>query len=255
MAVDMKNLTSIQTYQNSAKFEMNAEKNGQVSATKNRPDLPDNASPIAQMAVDKTFHSAKLEQNASVITHLFNQGSAGDVELFSMKVNYQSAIEAINEKLREDLGLNSEAADPVNQQKLEEQGGMEFWSPENTAKRIVDGATSFLGGFQSANPDLEGEALMNRFMDVVGGGLIKGFEEAKGFLGDLKVFEGKVEENYTATYDLVQTGMDEFRQNFIASLTDSEDSQAAENSSNNTADNTVMDDTETTSQTTQNSNG
>jgi len=212
MAVDMKTLSSIQSYQNSMKMEVTSDKQ---AALKNRPDLPDNASPIAQMAVDKTFHSAKLQQNASVITHLFNQGSKQDIELFSMKVSYQSAIEAINEKLRIDLGLDSEAADPVSQQKLEEQGGMEYWSSENTAKRIVDGATGFLSGFQNAHPELEGEALMDKFMDVVGGGLIQGFEQAKGFLGDLNVFEDTVEENYNATFDLVQKGMEQFRKDFL----------------------------------------
>lgn len=212
MAVDMKTLSSIQSYQNSMKMEVTSDKQ---AALKNRPDLPDNASPIAQMAVDKTFHSAKLQQNASVITHLFNQGSKQDIELFSMKVSYQSAIEAINEKLRIDLGLDSEAADPVSQQKLEEQGGMEYWSSENTAKRIVDGATGFLSGFQNAHPELEGEALMDKFMDVVGGGLIQGFEQAKGFLGDLNVFEETVEENYNATFDLVQKGMEQFRKDFL----------------------------------------
>ncbi|WP_130537239.1 DUF5610 domain-containing protein [Thiomicrorhabdus indica] len=224
MAVDMKTLSSIQSYQNSMKMEVASDKQ---AALKNRPDLPDNASPIAQMAVDKTFHSAKLQQNASVITHLFNQGSKQDIELFSMKVSYQSAIEAINEKLRIDLGLDSEAADPVSQQKLEEQGGMEYWSSENTAKRIVDGATGFLSGFQNAHPELEGEALMDKFMDVVGGGLIQGFEQAKGFLGDLNVFEDTVEENYNATFDLVQKGMEQFRKDFLgivdeAPATDSE---------------------------------
>lgn len=212
MAIDMKTLSSIQSYQNSMKMEVSSEKQ---TALKNRPDLPENASPVAQMAVNKSFHSAKLEQNASVVTHLFNQGSQKDIELFSMKVNYQSAIEAINEQLRIDLGLDSEAVDPVSQEKLDEQGGMEYWSPENTAKRIVDGATGFLSGFQKAHPELEGDALMDKFMDVVGGGLIQGFEQAKGFLGDLNVFEGKVEENYNATFDLVQKAMEQFRKDFL----------------------------------------
>lgn len=212
MAIDMKTLNSIQSYQSSMKLDISQER---TATLKTASDLPNTPSGVKQALEEKSFQTAKFEQNASVITHLFNQGSQQDVEIFSMKINYQSAIEAINEKLRADLGLDADATDPVSQQKLNDQGGMEYWTPENTAKRIVEGATAFLGGFQAANPDLQGEALMNKFMDVVGGGLTQGFEQAKGFLGDLKVFEGKVEENYTATYDLVQTGMEQFRKDFL----------------------------------------
>lgn len=225
MAVDMKTFNSIQAYQTSAKMEFFADKQTALKTQANRPELPEQAAGIAQMAVDKTFQTAKLQMQASVVTHMFNQGSQADIEQFSMKMNYQSAIEAINEKLRADLGLDTQASDPVSQEKLKEQGGMDYWTPENTAKRIVEGATAFLGGFQKAHPDLEGEALMNKFMEVVGGGLTQGFEEAKGFLGDLKVFEGQVEENYNSTFDLVQQGMEQFRKDFLG-ITDEPESLA-----------------------------
>lgn len=224
MAVDVKTLSSIQAYQKSAKLEHFSEK---TDALKNRPDLPDQASPEAQMAVDKSLQTAKIQQQASIVTHLFTQGSEEEVEFFSLKMTYQSAIEAINERLRADLGLSEEDADPVSQETLDEQGGMEYWTPENTAQRIVSGATAFLGGFQNAHPELQGEALMDHFMDVVGGGLIKGFEEAKGILSDLKVFEGEVESNYQATYDLVQQGMEQFRKDFL-SISDTENEKTAE---------------------------
>lgn len=238
MANSISNFNSAQAYQNTKKLDIQLQTHTQQTSQKHRPDLPDQASPIAQMAVDKTFHSAKLQQQASVITHLFNQGSQQDIELFSMKVNYQSAIEAINEKLRADLGLDPETADPVSQNKLQEQGGMEYWTPENTAKRIVEGATAFLGGFQAANPDLQGEELMTKFMDVVGGGLIQGFAEAKGFLGDLKVFEGTVEQNYNATFELVQAGMEQFRKDFLGISDEASETQTNELSNNESTEST-----------------
>ena len=97
---------------------------------------------------------------------------------------------------------------------------MEYWTPENTAKRIVDGATAFMTGFQSAHPELEGEELINKFLDVVGGGLTQGFDEAKGILGDLDVLKGDIADNVATTYKLVQDGMQNFKNQFLG-ITDS----------------------------------
>ena len=212
MSVDFKNLNSIQSYQKSAQLEFTAETQKSRQKT---TEVTDPTQPVANA------QTAKLSRQADIISHLFTQGSSQQVELFASKMNYQSAIEALNERLRADLGLAEDAIDPISQEKLNEQGGMEYWSPENTADRIVSGATAFLGGFQNAHPELQGEALMDKFMEVVGGGLIQGFEEAKSILGDLKVFDGQVESNYNQTYDLVQSGMQDFKQNFLDNLASS----------------------------------
>lgn len=86
---------------------------------------------------------------------------------------------------------------------------------ENTANRIIEGSTAFLAGFQKIHPELEGEALMEKFNEVVGGGLKQGFSEAKEILSGLKVFEGSVEESFNATYELVEKGMLNFRNEYL----------------------------------------
>jgi hypothetical protein len=48
-------------------------------------------------------------------------------------------------------------------------------------------------------------------MDVVGGGLNQGFSEAQTILSNLKVFSGTVKDNYANTLDLVQKGMEAFK--------------------------------------------
>lgn len=148
------------------------------------------------------------ERQASLVAHLF--GDPNQAVESSLKMTYQAALDKLNEVLKPDLGDNA-----ISEEALKKQGGMEYWTPENTAGRIVSGATAFLPAFQKANPDLEGEALMQKFMNVVGGGLQKGFDEAQGILGDLNVFDGKVKDTFSATTDLVSKGMESFRREFL----------------------------------------
>lgn len=176
-----------------------------------KPQLP-SANPeldekLAQYGVSSTY--TKVEYQASVVSHLF--GDQDQAVENSLKMTFQAAITKLNEILGPELGEEA----PISQEKLEEQGGMEYWSPESTAKRIVDGASGFLEGFKKAHPELEGEALMNKFDDIVGGGLRQGFEEAQSILEDLKVFDGLVKENFDSTFNLVNQGMLDFRNQYL----------------------------------------
>ncbi|RUM90448.1 MAG: hypothetical protein DSZ27_08945 [Thiomicrospira sp.] len=149
------------------------------------------------------------ERQASLVAHLFGDSSKAIEN--SLKMTFQAAIEKLNETLTPELGENA-----ISQEALKKQGGMEYWTPENTAGRIVSGATAFLPAFQKAHPELEGEALMQEFMSVVGGGLQQGFDEAQGILSDLNVFDGQVKETFSATTDLVSKGMENFRREFLS---------------------------------------
>jgi len=79
------------------------------------------------------------------------------------------------------------------------------------AQRIVQGATGFLDAYQKNHPELSGEKLINSFLDLVGNGVKKGFSEAQSILKELKVFDGKIADNYHKTFDLVQKGFEAFR--------------------------------------------
>lgn len=164
---------------------------------------------LAQYGVSASTSNTRVEQQASIVTHLF--GDPNQAIESSLKMTYQAAITKLNEILGPQLGEEA----PINQEKLEEQGGMDYWSPENTSQRILSGATAFLEGFKRIHPELEGEELMAKFDEVVGGGLRQGFEEAQGILEDLKVFDGLVKENFDSTFNLVEQGLVDFRNDYL----------------------------------------
>lgn len=218
MAIDSKNLGPLQAYQKLT--DLQTQKPGQANAQTGDNRGIDNASQKVEQNVTKA--EMRVQQQASLVSHLFGDGE--QTQQTSLKMTYQSAIEKLNEILMADFsaaGVEFDAEGdikPISQEKLEEQGGMEYWTPENTAKRIIAGATAFLPGFQSAHPELEGEALMEEFMNVVGGGLASGFEEAKGILSDLDVLEGSIADNIDKTILLVDEGMTAFKEEFLASI-------------------------------------
>ncbi len=229
MTIDSKNLGAIQAYQKLDKLHFQSI---QQTLSNQVGDKSAQGVTSAQQSVQEMSKTdIRIERQASLVSHLFGDGQ--QTEQSSLKLTYQSAIEKLNEILMAQMpnyapsvsedgeqiqNPNMPGFKPISEEALQEQGGMEYWTPENTAKRIVEGATGFFSGFQNAHPELEGEALMNHFMEVVGGGLQQGFDEAKGILSDLKVLEGPIAENIASTFDLVQSGMQNFEKEFLASL-------------------------------------
>ncbi len=226
MAIDTKNLGPIQAYQKLE--ELNANKTQKQNASNLDAEKATGlANAMDKVSVNVSKAEMRIEQQASLISHLFGNGQT--TEQSSLKMTYQSAIEKINEILMADQAgtENTEEAQtpqninpyqPISEEALQQQGGMDYWTPENTAKRIVQGATGFFEGFKNAHPELEGEQLMSSFMDIVGGGLTQGFEEAKGILDELNVLSGDIATNIDTTYQLVQDGMQAFQKDFLADL-------------------------------------
>lgn len=172
------------------------------------------------------------ERQASLVAHLFGDPNTAIQD--SLKMTYQAAIGKLNDVLEADLGENA-----ISEENLNAVGGMEYWSSENTASRIVNGATAFLSGFQKAHPELQGEALMEKYMDVVGGGLIQGFNEAQSILEDLNVFDGMVSDNFNATTSLVEQGMENFRRDYLG-LPSLEEEATPTNEPKEQTDNTTL---------------
>ncbi len=213
MAIQTLNSGPLSAYQKLVNQDMEqADKSNQGKRTLGQPDLPEQASEKASQAHQSQM-SARLERQASLVQHLF--GTPEKATENSMKITFQEVIDKLNEILSADLGQTEDAPAPISEEALQAQGGMEYWSPENTAKRIVDGSTAFLAGFQAAHPELEGEELINRFLDVIGGGISQGFDQAKGILGDMKVLEGEVESNIDLTYKAVQDGLTAFKNQYL----------------------------------------
>lgn len=241
MAIDANNLGSIQAYQKLSTLANNSDTAG-TKANQNSAVSQFAQQTTEQTTLDATKTTIRNDRQASLVAHLFGDGTTSDQS--SLKLTYQAAIEKINEVLTANMGTTAEgetSSAPVSEETLKSQGGMDYWTPENTAKRIVDAATMFLGGFQKANPDLEGEELMNKFMDVVGGGLTQGFDEAKGILGDLDVLKGDIATNIDSTYQLVQDGMQNFKNQYLGIDTTEEavTETAAETETENKTDNKI----------------
>ncbi|MCM2681324.1 DUF5610 domain-containing protein [Echinimonas agarilytica] len=126
-----------------------------------------------------------------------------------MSLLYKTALEAINAELEPTLGPN--AAQSTYDSDLDV-------SPEATADRIVKGSTAFFDAFRGQNPQLNDEDAMTEFMSVIGGGIEKGFEEARDILDSLAVLEGDIKTNIDSTYDSVQSGLQTFVSNYFDGL-------------------------------------
>jgi len=106
-----------------------------------------------------------------------------------------TALDKINEVLAPELGEDAiqKAAD----------SGLDF-SPEATAERIVSLSTAFFSAFKEQHQGEEESVLLKNFLDTIGSGIDKGFEQAREILQGLQVLQGEVASNIDETYSLVQ---------------------------------------------------
>lgn len=88
-----------------------------------------------------------------------------------------------------------------------------YFSPENTAQRILDVATSFFGISEIAKAEGDNEASRQKFADFIGGAINEGFRLARDILGDLP---DEVSTGIEKTHSLVFTGLADFVKNGIA---------------------------------------
>jgi hypothetical protein len=71
-------------------------------------------------------------------------------------------------------------------------------------------STAFFSQYHEQNPDMSVEEAAKSFAELIGGGIEKGFSEAKEVLDGLKVLEGDISSNIETTFDLVQQGLQAF---------------------------------------------
>lgn len=211
---------------------MNINASNPINAYQKLADLspanPNNKSALGQTTADQasakgvaqkteaqvTQMTIRNERQASLVAHLFGDPATAPSD--ALKMTFQAAMDKINEILQAELPQSDvDTPPPISEAALKAQGGMDYWTPENTAKRIVDGTTAFLSGYQQAHPELQGEALINGFLDVIGGGIKDGFDSAKDILGGLDVLKGDIASNIEKTYTLVQEGLTKFKNDFL----------------------------------------
>ena len=171
-----------------------------VASSGAQPSEPARQSEIAR----KQYNAAVLQANYDVSISARNEPQA---------LLYKAAIEAINEELAAELG------DDAIERGYE--SGVDV-SPEATAQRIVDFSTGLFELYKQSNPDLEPQEQLDRFLEVIGGGIDQGFGEAREILDGLGVLEGEIEQNVDQTYTLVQEGLTAFRAQIEALLAKTE---------------------------------
>lgn len=94
---------------------------------------------------------------------------------------------------------------------------LEFFSPANTAQRIVEFSTGFVDAFL-ANRESNSEATeeeLDEFVNLLGGAVEEGFSQAEGILGDFEKL-GSTGENIQRTFELVLEGIREFREQYFS---------------------------------------
>ncbi|HSG51067.1 MAG TPA: DUF5610 domain-containing protein, partial [Rheinheimera sp.] len=124
----------------------------------------------------------------------------------SLSLLYKTALEGINAELEPVMGEN--AAQKIYDSGIDT-------SPETTAERIVASATGFYSRYKELNADKSEEENLNNFLKIIGGGIDKGFDDAKDILKGLKVYEGELESGVDKTYSLVMQGLDTFREKML----------------------------------------
>ncbi|MGY5798814.1 DUF5610 domain-containing protein [Rheinheimera faecalis] len=143
----------------------------------------------------------KQKLNATIMENQLKLSTGDDDN--SMRLLYKTALEGINSELEAEFGPN--AAEKIKNSGVDT-------SPQATADRIVGFATAFYQKFSEQNPDMPEEERLDKFLSLVGGGVDKGFEDARGILDGLGVLEGKVSDDIDSTYSLIQEGFDKFRE-------------------------------------------
>ncbi|EGM78445.1 hypothetical protein Rhein_1430 [Rheinheimera sp. A13L] len=143
----------------------------------------------------------KQKLNATIMENQLKLSTGDDDN--SMKLLYKTALEGINSELEAEFGPN--AAEKIKNSGVDT-------SPQATADRIVGFATAFYQKFSEQNPDMPEEERLDKFIALVGGGVDKGFEDARGILDGLGVLKGKVADDIDSTYSLIQDGFAKFRE-------------------------------------------
>ncbi|MBE9398445.1 DUF5610 domain-containing protein [Pontibacterium sp. N1Y112] len=169
----------------------------QQAHEKNEAKRAERAESTASMTPQQ---QAKTELNRSIVEAALQvKINAGND---SLALVFKAATEKINEILEPDLGPR--ALDNAVESGLDV-------SPEATADRIVSLTTGLFSRFQEANPELQGSELVDHFTDVIGGGILQGFGEAREILDGLGALTDDVAGNIDQTYDLVVEKLEQFR--------------------------------------------
>lgn len=153
--------------------------------------------------------SAQYELNYSAVEMIANDAGGFDVKetnfSFKLDLNYVKAAagKGKNASLADLFGTektNPSPTDFIDKMK-------DYFSPENTADRIVDFATSFFPNSAQFKSKGNTEEARGEFADIMRKAVQKGFDQAMGKLGKVPQ---NVQDGIDKTHDLTFKGIDDF---------------------------------------------
>lgn len=130
----------------------------------------------------------------------------------SMTLLYKTITASIEKRLSEDESVKA----PEKTTASNPYGQDQDTSPKATADRIVAFATNFYADYRERNQDVTEEQAMDDFLKKIGSGIDQGFADAKDILKGLQQLEGKVAADIDETYELIQKGLQTFREQTLA---------------------------------------
>ncbi len=143
----------------------------------------------------------KARSNYSLVQAMFGGGKQGDDK--AMNILYSEIMEKLNAELGE--------AHAITPDKVAGQAE-DYWSPENTAGRIVEGALGFFETFQKQYPSLAEDEQLEQFLATITQAIDEGYGEAIKVLDGLKVFDGSIKDNAEATRSIIDDKLAAFRE-------------------------------------------
>ncbi|ART79471.1 DUF5610 domain-containing protein [Oceanisphaera avium] len=158
-------------------------------------------SPVKSEEFSASRTELKARANQSIVEAMFGGVKQGDDK--AMNILYTEIMDTINKELGVEHAVTAE--------KMAGQAE-DYWSPENTAGRIVDGALGFFETFQKQNSKMPEEEQVEKFLSIITKSIDKGYGEAVKVLDGLKVFDGSIKDNAEATRSLITDKLEAFRE-------------------------------------------
>ncbi len=157
---------------------------------------------------------AQFELNYQVLKSVnSSQGFETSQETFSFQGSYEFLQQASGGEFTQFARSDADEA-AVEEAAAQDQLSalQEYFSPENTALRILDVATSFFGVSDTGLAEGNVESARRKFADFIGGAINEGFSQARAILGDLPE---DVSSGIDKTHSLVFSGLEDFVKNGI----------------------------------------
>lgn len=181
-----------------------------TSTETNSTEKTANASTTEKPSASELSKANRQELNQTILQNQLELSLKSDNK--SMTLLYKTITASIEKRLSEDESITA----PEKPTATNPYGQEQDTSPQATADRIVAFATNFYQNYRERNQDLTEEQAMDDFMAKIGGGIDQGFADAKDILKGLQQLEGKVASDIDETYELIQQGLQSFREKTLA---------------------------------------